>query len=170
MSKNTPLTSRSLSKDWYIVWVIERIWFMQESPGQRSDWLDDNTSFSLKNLLNKSLSKILLKIRSKETGWQFLMHCLSFFFFLQIRTTLAFFYSIGNFIWLRHDLKIIERGLHKEGPHSFNIWILTISWPWPWLGSRLCIILIIFSFDIWTLLRRFPVRNSTFFGALQKMY
>ena len=141
---------------------------MQESPGQRPDWLDDNTSFSLKNLLNKSLSNILLKIRSKETDRQF--WCTVYLFFLQIRTTLAFFYSIGNFIWLRHDLKVIERGLHKEGLHSFNIWILIISWPWPWLGSRLCIILIIFSFDIWTLLRCFPVRNSTFFGALQKMY
>ena len=28
---------------------------------------------------------------------------------------------------LRHDLKIIERGLHKEGPPSFNIRILIIS-------------------------------------------
>ena len=55
ISKNTPLTSRSLSKDWDISWVIER--------SLKPDWLDDNKSFSLKNLqnsLNKSLSKILL--------------------------------------------------------------------------------------------------------------
>ena len=72
MSKNTPLTSRSLSKDWYISWVIERSWFMQESLGRKPDWLDYNKSFSLKNLysssLNKSLSKTLLQIGSKETG------------------------------------------------------------------------------------------------------
>ena len=91
------------------------------------------------------------------------MHCLSFF--LWIGTTLAFFHSTGNFIWLRHDLKIIERGLHKEGPHSFNIRILIISWPWALLGSRLFIIFIMFSFDIWTLLRRLSVRNSKFFGT-----
>ena len=44
---------------------------MQGSPGRKPDWLNDNKSFSLKNLhssLNKSLSKILLQIGSKETG------------------------------------------------------------------------------------------------------
>ena len=110
------------------------------------------------------------------------MHCLSFF--VWIGTILAFFHSIGNFIWLRHDLKIIERGLHKEGPHSFNIRVLIIerglhkegphsfnirilivSWPWALLGFRLFIIFIVFSFDIWTLLRRFSVRNSKLFGS-----
>ena len=42
---------------------------MQESPGQKPDWLDNDKSFSLKNLysvLNKSLSKILQQIESKE--------------------------------------------------------------------------------------------------------
>ena len=36
---------------------------MQESPGRKPNWLDDNKSFSLKKLYrssNKSLSKILL--------------------------------------------------------------------------------------------------------------
>ena len=44
---------------------------MQDSLDRKPHWLDDNISFSLKNLyslLNKSLSKILLQIRSKETG------------------------------------------------------------------------------------------------------
>ena len=44
---------------------------MQESPGRKPDWLDDNKLFSFKKLyilLNKSLSKILLQIGSKETG------------------------------------------------------------------------------------------------------
>ena len=44
---------------------------MQESTGRESYWLDDSKLFSLKNLyssLNKSLSKILLQIGSKETG------------------------------------------------------------------------------------------------------
>ena len=39
---------------------------MQESPGQKPDWLDDNKSFSFKNLyssLNKSLSKIKLEAK-----------------------------------------------------------------------------------------------------------
>ena len=43
---------------------------MQELPGRKRDWLDDNKSFWLKILygsLNKSLSKILLQIGSKET-------------------------------------------------------------------------------------------------------
>ena len=50
MSKNTPLTSRSLPNDWYILWVIETSWFMQESPGRKPEWLDDNKLFSFKNL------------------------------------------------------------------------------------------------------------------------
>ena len=44
---------------------------MKESPGRKPDWLDDNKSFSFKNLyssLNKSLSKILLQKGSKEAG------------------------------------------------------------------------------------------------------
>ena len=44
---------------------------MQESPGRKPDWLDDNKSFSFKNLyssLNQSLLKILLQIGNKETG------------------------------------------------------------------------------------------------------
>ena len=71
MSKNTPLTSLPSSKDWYISWVIELSLFIQESPGRRPDWLEDNKSFSFKNLyssLNRSLSKILLQIGSKEKG------------------------------------------------------------------------------------------------------
>ena len=41
---------------------------MKESLDQKPDWLDDNKSFSLKNLyifLNKSLSNMLLQIGSK---------------------------------------------------------------------------------------------------------
>ena len=54
---------------------------MQESHGQTPDRLDDSKSFlsqNLYSLLNKSLSKILLQMRSKETGRWFLMYCLSF--------------------------------------------------------------------------------------------
>ena len=54
---------------------------MQESPGQTPGRLDDSKSFlsqNLYSLLNKSLSKILLQMRSKETGRWFSMFCLSF--------------------------------------------------------------------------------------------
>ena len=54
---------------------------MQESPGQTPDRLDDSKSFlsqNLYSLLNKSLSKILLQMRSKEADRRFLMYCLSF--------------------------------------------------------------------------------------------
>ena len=147
MSKNTPITSRSLSKDLYISRVIEKSWFMRESRGRKPDWLDDNKSFSIKNLyssLNKSLSNILLKIGSKRQVGSFLCIVYPFFFFWRIGTTFTFFHSIVNFIWLSHDLKIIERGLHKKGPHNYNIRILSTSWPWALSGSRLFIILIMF--------------------------
>ena len=44
---------------------------MQDSPGRKPDWLDDNKLFSLENVydwLHKSLSMVLLQVGSKETG------------------------------------------------------------------------------------------------------
>ena len=41
ISKNTPRTSKPLSKDLYISCVIERSWLTQESPPLKLDWCDD---------------------------------------------------------------------------------------------------------------------------------
>lgn len=60
------------------------------------------------------------------------------------------------------NLKIIGRGLHKEGSHNFNIFI---SWSWKLMELRLFSIFIIVSFEIRTLLRRFSVRNDKLFGS-----
>ena len=60
------------------------------------------------------------------------------------------------------NLKIIERGLHKEGSHNFNIFI---SWSWKLMELGLFSIFITVSFEIRTLLRRFSVRNDKLFGS-----
>ena len=96
---------------------------MQEPPDRKPDWLDDDKTFSLKNVytsLNKIISRILLQIGSKETGRYF---CRSepYLFFLPFH---------GNFHLTSAWPKTIERGLRKEGPHNFNIQKLILSWPW----------------------------------------
>ena len=98
----------------------------------KSHWVESLTGWMIvifiKNFIqsNKSLSKILPQIGSKEIDG---FSCTVNHFLLWIGTTLAFFHSIGNLIWLRHNLKIIERGLHRtegftEGLHSltFEYW------------------------------------------------
>ena len=61
--------------------------------------------------------------------------------FLCRGTTLAFFHSWGNLPSFRQSLKIIERGLQIEFPHSFIIRILSISWPCALFGSKWLIVL-----------------------------
>ena len=55
--------------------------------------------------------------------------------------TLAFFHLWGNLPLFKQSLKIIERGLQIEFPHSFIIRILSISWPCALFGSKWVIIL-----------------------------
>ena len=38
MSRNTLRTSKPWSSDWYVSWVIDKSWLMQESPGLKLDW------------------------------------------------------------------------------------------------------------------------------------
>ena len=120
---------------------------MQEPPDRKPDWLDDDKTFSLKNVytsLNKIISRILLQIGSKETGRYF---CRSepYLFFLPFH---------GKFHLTSAWPKTIERGLRKEGPHNFNIQKLILF-----------TIFSMFLFDIWTLVKRFWVRNSKFFES-----
>ena len=61
--------------------------------------------------------------------------------FLCMGTTLAFFHSWGNLPSFRQSLKIIERGLKIEFPHSFVIGIVSTSWPCALFGSKWLIIL-----------------------------
>ena len=71
MSRYTLRTSKLSSKDWYLSWVIDQSWLMQESPGLKPDWLWDIRSFSIKNPnnpLNIHHSRILLHTGSKDIG------------------------------------------------------------------------------------------------------
>ena len=49
VSSKTPLTSYPSPKDFQISWVMERGWFIQESPGLKSDWLEKINSCAMKN-------------------------------------------------------------------------------------------------------------------------
>ena len=57
------------------------------------------------------------------------------------RYNVSFFHSWGNLPSLTQSLKIIERGLKIEFPHSFIIWILSMSWQCALFGFKLLIIL-----------------------------
>ena len=71
MSRNTPLTSKPLSKEVETSWVIDRSWFMQEPPGLNPDCFGEIRLLSKKyfNMLSYMISsKILLQIGRRETG------------------------------------------------------------------------------------------------------
>ena len=78
ISRKTLLTLRPLSKEPYILWVIDNSWLMQESPILNPDWLEEMSLFSLRNWnisLNIDLSSIFPQICSSDTGRQALFQC-----------------------------------------------------------------------------------------------
>ena len=72
-------------------------------------------------LLCNILSNIFPAPGSKDIGQQFFKFCSSLF--LCAGTTLAFFHSVGNFPFSRHDPKIDSRGLQIEASQIFIILI-----------------------------------------------
>ena len=70
ISRNTLRTSKPSSNYWWILWVIDKRWLMQQSPGLKQDLCWDIRSFSINwnILLNINRSKILLHIGSKDIG------------------------------------------------------------------------------------------------------
>ena len=63
ISKKIPLSSKPLSNDWWISSVIDKSWYIHESPCLKTDWLDDIKSW----YYNKN-SNIFPHIESNETG------------------------------------------------------------------------------------------------------
>ena len=61
--------------------------------------------------------------------------------FLMYGCNVSFFPFMRKFTLFKQSLKIIERGLQIEFPHSFIIQILSISWPCSLFGSKWLIIL-----------------------------
>ena len=77
--------------------VIDKSWYIHESPCLNRNWLDGNRLFIMKysnKLLYIKRSNIFPHIGRYETGWQFLETCLSPF--LWTGTTIAFFHSLGK--------------------------------------------------------------------------
>ena len=71
ISQRTPLTSKSLSTDWLISWVIASKWLTQEFHGINPDWFGKIKLFSVKkgeHFVIKERSKTLVQKGSKETG------------------------------------------------------------------------------------------------------
>ena len=103
MSRNTPLTSKPLSKEVKISWVIDRSWFMQESSGLNLDYFGVITLLRKKyfNMLSYIIrSKILEEERMGDSFWCFvcrlfkkLVQCFLFSSHLKI------FHILSNF-WI----------------------------------------------------------------------
>ena len=70
---------------------------------------------------------------------------------------LPFFHSDGKTPVSRHWLKIVSSGLQIQGPHTFNIRILILSWPCALFGSRFWITFAILSWEKLTQNRRLSV-------------
>ena len=69
--RKTSATTKSLSNDFYILWVIAKSWYMQEVPGLNLDWLGEISLISIKNLktsLKINFSKHFPQIGSRDTG------------------------------------------------------------------------------------------------------
>ena len=140
MSKYTNQTSWSYSKDYYIWCIIDRSCYVKESPGLKPNWLGDIKLYSVKNwnmLSYNNISNILSEIGSKEIGWHFYGFWLWLLFF-QIKE--LHWHSERNFLFSKHDRKIIPSGLQIDSSKIFNIWILIISGPWALFQLRFLII------------------------------
>ena len=71
ISRKIPLTSKPLSNDWQMSWIIDKSWYIHESPYLKSDWLYDIRSFLMKNsnkLLYIKRSNTFPHIGNNETG------------------------------------------------------------------------------------------------------
>ena len=107
---------------------MDRSCLRHESSGLKPDWLGDIKLFSVMNsyiLLYNTLSNIFPATGSKDIGRQFYKFCISLS--VCAGTTLAFFYSVGNFPFSKHDQKINSIGLQIEASQIFIIRILIIS-------------------------------------------
>ena len=87
-------------------------------------------------------------------------------FFLWTGTTLAFFYSMGNFPLSMHDLKISSKGFKIESPQIFNMRILIMSKPWALFGLKFLVIFAISSLVNETVERRLFVLLKELVGSL----
>ena len=94
---------------WYILWVIERSWFMQESQSCKPDCLDDSKSLSLKKTCTVCWIKVFqisyCRLEAKRQVCSF--WCTVYHFFCGLEPHC--FFSIPE--WLRYDLEI-TRGVH----------------------------------------------------------
>ena len=89
--KTTSLTSKPLSKDVKISWVINRGLFMQESPGLNPDCFRQNKLLSKMyfNMISYIICfETLLQIGRSQTRWKILLFCL--LPFLNIETMFPF--------------------------------------------------------------------------------
>ena len=83
--------------------------------------------------------------------------------FLWTGTVLAFFPSVGNSPCFIQNWSIKSSGLQIDLPHSFNMRMLNMPWPWALLGSRFWIHVAISSLVNVTV----EIDLSTFFQILE---
>ena len=124
-------------------WFVETRWFVMKK--QTSCFIKDVQIFS-------DISK---EVRSADSLLEIVCY------FLWTGTTLAFFHSSRKIPLYKHDLKIIPRGLHIDGPHIFNIWILILSWPCAFSESKFWIILRISSLEKVTLHKNLSILSKS---------
>ena len=127
--------------------MIDRSWFMQESPVLNPDWFGEIRLLS-KNYLPYYHIKYVQKLCCRLEGemldnsfWCFIC-CL----ILNIGTMFPFFWSPGNIPQFKQFSKIVRRGSAIASTNIFNIQILIRSWSWALLGSSLQIIILKSSF------------------------
>ena len=87
ISRKTPLTSILSSKDLYILWVKEKSWLTEESPGLKPDWFEEIKLFSIRNFHKLEVMRLVCNFSNT-------VYLLSY--------ELTFFHSKGNEPMLMH--------------------------------------------------------------------
>ena len=118
---------------------------MQESPGLKPGWFMEIRWFVMKkqNILlynrRSNIFHISEELKSAGSLQEIVCHfCVNWnnIFSIPVEIPLP-----------KHDLKIISRVLHIDGPHIFNIWMLILSWPSAFSESTFYIIFRISSLE-----------------------
>ena len=89
-----------------------------------------------------------------------------FIIFLVNRYYITFLPVRWKYSFARQSLNMSSKGLHSESPHSFNIRMLILSWPWALFGFRLRIIFDMSLFTSFSIDKRWSVRKWSREGSL----
>ena len=148
------------------IFRVDKSCLIQESPGLKLDWFDENKLFSIRNwtfpyiLVSQVFFHKLEAVRLVDSFSNIVYH-LSYEFGLNW----LFFHSNGKESMSIHWMKIRFKVLQTDLPQIFIMQILILSWPWALFGSKFCMIISISLLKKFRVSKRFSVVNEGWEGV-----